>query len=209
MLTIFQWGISTLQKKKLRLDGFILSYGIYWAPLLDLSTGYTYLCPPRAPILGAELELNKYKWLINCGRDESHQGQVMLLWQHLTEEASSVWSFRKTFLRKWNWSWDLRCSIGEGQENVPSPGKKYGPPKEWQHARQLGQKVRAGEWHKVKLVRSGEPRPAGPASRSKQGCWTLFQEVTAGCKPSREGSPAEGQTLRSKKQARGQVQVQL
>lgn len=147
--------------------------------------------------------------MINCGRDESHQGQVMLLWQHLTEEAGSVWSFRKTFLRKWNWSWDLRCSIGEGQENLPSPGKKYGPPKEWQHARQLGQKVRAGEWHKVKLVRSGEPRSAGPASRSKQGCWTLFQEVTAGCKPSRQGSPAEGQTLRSKKQARGQVQVQL
>ena len=26
----------------------------------------------------------------------------------------------------------------------------------------------------VKLVRSGEPRSAGPVSRSKQGCWTLF-----------------------------------
>lgn len=72
----------------------------------------------------------------------------MLLWQHLTEEAGSVWSSKKTFLRKWNWSWDLRYSIGEGQENIPSRWKEVWASQKVTTLRMLGQRVRAGDWHR-------------------------------------------------------------
>lgn len=97
MLPIVQCSVSPFhQRKKLELEMGSCIHTQYLLSAFSWPWHWnTCPCPRRASILGGKHQLSNYKELMDDGRDGSHQGQVRLLWKHLTEGAGSVWVSRR------------------------------------------------------------------------------------------------------------------